>query len=264
MFDEHQDIQSPEQHDARVRETGCDDPGGLGVQELPPARARAPRRRIDARGMQNLPHGRRRDRHAGLHELTVDPSVSPQRVLPRQADDKTGDTWACRRASRHAPPAHAVLPRRQPAVPGQQRRRRHREDPGPASLARSPRNAGTARPGTRHASTQTILSSTGKQTTTTSSPLRKHRSASQSSIRAERPRGLGIYLSVWCRWRSHLRPHYERVGHCFAVPVAVVPAGSWAAKERLLMLIQQLGHSVTVATDARRAAARCQRARPPP
>jgi hypothetical protein len=40
--------------------------GGLQVEELPPARARAARRWIDARSMQDLPHGGRRDRHAEL------------------------------------------------------------------------------------------------------------------------------------------------------------------------------------------------------
>jgi hypothetical protein len=37
-----------------VQETDREDPGGLGVQELPPGGARAARRRIDARGVQDL------------------------------------------------------------------------------------------------------------------------------------------------------------------------------------------------------------------
>ena len=41
MFDEYQDIQSPEEHGGHVQEIDCDDPGGLGMQELPPALARA-------------------------------------------------------------------------------------------------------------------------------------------------------------------------------------------------------------------------------
>jgi hypothetical protein len=51
MFDEHQDMQSPEEHGAQVQEIDYDDSGSLGVQELPLARARAARCRIDARGM---------------------------------------------------------------------------------------------------------------------------------------------------------------------------------------------------------------------
>jgi hypothetical protein len=39
MFDEHQDVQSPEQHGVHGQEIGGDDPGGLGAQEPPPARA---------------------------------------------------------------------------------------------------------------------------------------------------------------------------------------------------------------------------------
>jgi hypothetical protein len=65
MFDEHQGMQSPQEHGVHVQEIDCDDPGGLCVQELPPARARAPRRRIDARGMQ--------DRHP-VDGATVTPS----------------------------------------------------------------------------------------------------------------------------------------------------------------------------------------------
>jgi len=60
-----------------VQEIDCDHPGSLGVQELPPTRARAPWCRIDACGMQDLPHGGRRDCHAEIGELTVDPAVSP-------------------------------------------------------------------------------------------------------------------------------------------------------------------------------------------
>ena len=192
VLDEHQHVYALQQHGVHVQEINREDPGGLGCQELPPRRAGPTRRRIDARSAQDLPHGRRRNCHAELHELAVDPPVSPQRILPRQADDKPGDARACRRASRPAPLARVVLPRRQPAVPGQQRLRRHGEDLGPAparykprqrgepgpvsrlvphrpacrrstafscrstsssaSFARSPRNIRTARPSTRHVS----------------------------------------------------------------------------------------------------------------
>jgi hypothetical protein len=135
-----------QQHGVHVQEIDCDDPGGRGTQELPPAWARAPRCWIDARRIQNLPHGRRRNCHAELHEFTVDPSVSPQRILPRQADDKAGDARACRRASRLVPLARVVLPRRQPAVPGQQRRWRHGEDFGPAPARYKPRQRGEPGP----------------------------------------------------------------------------------------------------------------------
>jgi hypothetical protein len=73
-----------------VQEVDRDDPGGLGVQQLPPRRTGPARRRIDARSPQDLPHGGRRDRHAELGQLAVDPAVSPQRILRRQANDQAG------------------------------------------------------------------------------------------------------------------------------------------------------------------------------
>jgi hypothetical protein len=77
MFDEHQDMQSPEEHGVHVQEIDGEDPGSLGAQELPPARARAARCWIDARGMQDLPDGGRRNYYAKLGQLAVDPAVAP-------------------------------------------------------------------------------------------------------------------------------------------------------------------------------------------
>jgi hypothetical protein len=39
MLDEHQDIQPRQQHGVHVQEVNGEDPGRLGVQELPPGRA---------------------------------------------------------------------------------------------------------------------------------------------------------------------------------------------------------------------------------
>jgi hypothetical protein len=39
VLDEHQDVQSPEEHGVHVQEVDGEDPGGLGMQELPPGRA---------------------------------------------------------------------------------------------------------------------------------------------------------------------------------------------------------------------------------
>ena len=83
MLDEHQDMQSPEEHGVHVQEIDCDDPGSLGVQELAPARTRAARCRIDAGRRQDLPHGGGRDCYAELCKFAVDPVVSPQRILLR-------------------------------------------------------------------------------------------------------------------------------------------------------------------------------------
>jgi hypothetical protein len=52
---------------------------------------------------------------------------APQRILPRQAQHQPLDTRGGRRTAGPAPPARVVLFRRQPAVPGQQRRGRDGE-----------------------------------------------------------------------------------------------------------------------------------------
>jgi hypothetical protein len=70
----------------------------------------------------------------------------PQRILLRQADDKPGDARACRRASWLALLARVVFLRRQSAVPGQQRRRCHGEDLGPAPAPYKPRQRGEPNP----------------------------------------------------------------------------------------------------------------------
>ena len=120
------------------RKAGCEDPGCLGVRELPPGRARTARRRIDACGVQDLPHCGRRDRNAELGELTVDAAVSPQRILPRQADGKAGDAPDCRGQAGLALLACVVPFRGQLAVPGQQRRGRDRKDLAPAPARYEP------------------------------------------------------------------------------------------------------------------------------
>ena len=121
-----------QQHSVDVKEVDCEDPGCLCVQELPPGRTVPARRGIDARGTQDLIDGGRRDRHAQLGQLAMNPPVAPERVLARQADGEPGDAADRRRSSGLAPLARVVLPRGEPAMPGRQRRGRHRKDPGPA------------------------------------------------------------------------------------------------------------------------------------
>jgi hypothetical protein len=48
VLNEYQDIQPLQQNGVDVHEVDCEDPGGLGVQELSPGRARAARRGADA------------------------------------------------------------------------------------------------------------------------------------------------------------------------------------------------------------------------
>jgi len=129
-----------------MQEVHREDPGGLRVEKLPPRRARAARRWIDARGTQDLPHRGRRDRHAELAQFAVDPAVSPERIFLRQANDKAGDAWDCRRAAGLAAIARVVLACGQPAVPGQQRRGRDGEDFGPAPAREQPCQRGEPHP----------------------------------------------------------------------------------------------------------------------
>ena len=125
MLDEHQHVQSLQQHRVHVQEVDRDDPRGPGCQELPPRRARPARRRIDARSTQDLPHRGRRHRHAELDQFAVDPAVSPPRILPGRADDQAGDARDRRRAAGLATPARVVLAAGEFAVPGQECRGSH-------------------------------------------------------------------------------------------------------------------------------------------
>jgi hypothetical protein len=132
VLDEHQDVQSLQRHGVHVQEIDGEDPSGLGVQELPPAGARAARCRVEASSVQDLPDGGRRHGDAKLEQLALDPAVAPQWILPRQAQHQLLDPRGCGRAAGPAPPARVVLLRGQPAVPGQERGGRDGEHLGPA------------------------------------------------------------------------------------------------------------------------------------
>ena len=146
MLDEHQDVQTLQQHGVHAEEVDGEYPGSLGMHELSPGRARAARGRIDARGAEDLPDGGRRDRYAEFRHFAVDPAVSPQRILLRQTHDKAGDAPDCRRAARRALPARVVLLRGQLAMPGQQCRWRHRENFGSARTWYQPGQRGEPHP----------------------------------------------------------------------------------------------------------------------
>ena len=88
--------------------------------------------RAGASSVQDLPDGGRRHGDAKLERLALDPAVAPQWILPRQAQHQPLDPRGSGRTAGPAPPARAVLLRGQPAVPGQERRRRDGEHPGPA------------------------------------------------------------------------------------------------------------------------------------
>jgi len=138
VLDKYQDVKSFHQHGVCVQEVHRDDPGGRRAEELPLARARAARRRIDARSMQDLPHGGRRHGDAEFCQFAVDAAVSPERILLRQANDQAGYARDRRRAPRFAPVARVVPARGQFPVPGRERRWRDGEDVGPAPAGDEP------------------------------------------------------------------------------------------------------------------------------
>jgi len=108
-----------------------EDAEGLGREELLPGRAHAAGRRIDPRGMQDLPHRGSSDRVAELDELALHAPVPPRRIVHRHADHELPDR-GCRGRTARTPPA-GVIPFAgdQSPVPGQQCRRGHREHLAP-------------------------------------------------------------------------------------------------------------------------------------
>jgi hypothetical protein len=83
VLDEDQYVQPGQRHSVDVQEVGGEDPGGLRVQELPPGRSVPARRRVNARGAQDLIDGRCRDGQAQLGQLAVNTPVAPERVFVR-------------------------------------------------------------------------------------------------------------------------------------------------------------------------------------
>jgi hypothetical protein len=96
----YQDVDALQQHGVHVQEVDGEDPGGLGVQELPPGRVRTARRRIDAGGVQNLPDGGRCDSNVEFRQLAMDPAVSPPREMLSSTFSVVGLPAHPRRAAR--------------------------------------------------------------------------------------------------------------------------------------------------------------------
>jgi hypothetical protein len=210
------------------------------TRNMPPGRSVPSRRWVDARGAQDFIDSGRPDRHAQLGQLAVNTVVTPQWVLLRQADGQPGDAPDRRRAAGPVPLTGVVFPGDEPAVPGEQRRRRHREDlhPAPArdepgkaanqarsaglyrirpafrrstafscrstsnsaSFALFPRNPSTPRPNYQRISMQTILSSTRSA---------NHHSTSLAAKRAgqqhDRVPGRHRVTTFWSDWGTSSR-----------------------------------------------------------
>ncbi len=119
-------------HRFHHQEVAGDDRMRLDGQELPPRRPGPAGCRIDARGMQDLPHRGRGDRVPQPRQLTVDPPVPPGRVLPRHPDDQRLDRGPGGRSPWLAPAGAVPLAGDEVTVPAQDRGRdgfSHATDP---------------------------------------------------------------------------------------------------------------------------------------
>ena len=139
VLDHDQRVDAPQQHGVHVDEVDGDDAAGLRGQELLPGRAGAAGRGIDPGIMQDLPDRGGGDRVAEPDQLALHPPVPPRGVLRRDADHELADR-GCRGRPPRTPAARVVpLARDQPTVPGEQRRRCHREHLAPPAAGNQSR-----------------------------------------------------------------------------------------------------------------------------
>jgi len=102
--------------------------------------------RIDPGGMQDLPHRRAGDRMAGPDELALHTPVTPPRIVRRHADHELPDR-GCRGRPVGTPPVRIVpFACAQSPVPGEQRRRGHREHRTLSPAADQPRQCRQPQP----------------------------------------------------------------------------------------------------------------------
>ena len=138
VLDEHQHVQPPEQHRFHHEKVAGDDRVCLDGQELPPAQPGPPGRRINASGVQDLPHRGRGDRMSQPRQLALDSPVPPGRILPRHPDDQRLDRGPRGRSSRLAPVGLVPLAGDEVTVPAQDRGGGDREDLRPPAAAHQP------------------------------------------------------------------------------------------------------------------------------
>ena len=100
-LEREQHVEPPQRHRAvDVEEVDREHGGGLGAQELSPARVGVPdRRRWDAVALQDAPNRRGADAVAECEQLALDSDVAPVRVLRRHAHHQGGEGVVDRLAS---------------------------------------------------------------------------------------------------------------------------------------------------------------------
>jgi hypothetical protein len=137
-FDHEEDVQSGQIDRLDGEEITGEHAGGLGAQELRPARAAAVGRGSEVVAAQDGAHRCRRHPYAELAALADDAQVSPAGVFSGQAQHEVDDFWiqlpAASAVGRVGPP-----PADQLAVPTKKGRRRDEED-RPALAGQQPRS----------------------------------------------------------------------------------------------------------------------------
>jgi len=96
-LDEQEGIEATKERGVNRDEVAGDDAFGLGPQEPFPRHSRSPGRGVDARFLQDRPHGARRDCDPEMFELAVNASVAPGRVLLGETDDEPANLRPLRR-----------------------------------------------------------------------------------------------------------------------------------------------------------------------
>ena len=125
-LEKEEHVEPAEGHGVDGEEIGGDDARRLSSQELAPRRAMPPWGGPEAAVFQDPSDRARSQCHAEFDQLTLDPAVAPPRVLPSEAYDELGrlrvDRWSTWSAVSVRPATG-----HEPAMPCQQRRRRHPE-----------------------------------------------------------------------------------------------------------------------------------------
>jgi hypothetical protein len=128
VLDHHQDVEAAEEDGVDVGEVDGEDGAGLRGEELSPGRAGPQGSGLDARGLEDHPHGGGGEMVAESDQLAVDAAVAPGRVLAghpqHQGPDRLWGGWAAWLASRAGPAAGDEL-----GVPAQHRPGGHESQP---------------------------------------------------------------------------------------------------------------------------------------
>jgi hypothetical protein len=126
QFDEEEHVEPAQPERLDREEVTLEDRRRLLAQELPPADARSPWRRLEAVPVENVPNAARRQRHPERDQFALDALVAPGRVLRRQTQNQPLRLRGQRRFAR-APARIGPAATDKVAMPAQQRRRLDQE-----------------------------------------------------------------------------------------------------------------------------------------